>query len=168
MFGRLRANPTFLESTLDDIFFILLDRYRRLIDAQNAGSLAGRGTNAARELGKVIGGVQSPHRFLPTPVVDQIIPVGNEITHRTSRLAERYAAIHAARSLFSESLFGKIEIDFEPVIHTLRDRTARCKLARIFKKACCFTHSAPVRAGRARGAQPEQLAGKESPFFECG
>ena len=119
-FGGSGPDPAFLKSSLHDVFFVLLDRDRRLIDAQHARGFTRRGTDAAGELRKVIGGVQLPNRFLPAPAIHQIVPVGNQIVDRAARLAERHAAIHAARALLLERLLGKIEIDFEPVVDPLR------------------------------------------------
>src|SRR5580693_4296888 len=94
-FRRLGMNPAFEESAFHDIFFVLLDRDGRRVDAQNARRLAGRGADAASELGEIIGGMQLANRVFPAAVIDQIVPVRNEIADGASRLAERDAAIHA-------------------------------------------------------------------------
>ena len=74
---RLGLNPAFFPATLDDSFFDLLDRYGRLVDAENAGGFAGRRADAAGELRKVVGGMQTTYRLVPASAVDEVIPVGN-------------------------------------------------------------------------------------------
>src|SRR5579872_1225187 len=148
---RLGVDPAFAESTLDDIFLVLLDRDRGLIDAQHAGGFAGRGTDASGEFGKVVGGVQLANRFLPTAAIDEIVPVGNQIVDRASCLAEGNPTIHTARALIAQSFLGKVDIDFEPIIHALYHRTARGMFSRVFKEAGGFTHAVPARVESARG-----------------
>src|SRR5208282_2890123 len=140
-------DPAFVKSSLHDIFFDLLDRHRRLIDAQHTGCLAGRWTNPAGEFREVVGGVQLADRFFPTTVIDQIVPIGNQIVYGTPRLAKRHAAVHAARALGAKIRFWKIEIDFEPVVDALSDRTPRGMLARVFHESRVLTHVAPARPG---------------------
>src|SRR5581483_7148557 len=107
----LRPNPALQESALHNIFFVLLDGHRGRVDPQHAGSLAGRRTDPSGELRKVIGRVQLAYRIFPAPAIHQIVPVGNQIADRTSRLAEGDAAIHAARTLPAKLLFGEILIN---------------------------------------------------------
>ena len=99
IFWRLGPNPAFLESALDDVFFDLLDRHRRLIDAEHARGFAGRGTNSSGKFREIVGGVQLADGLFPASAINQIIPVRNEIVDRASGVAERHAAIHAARAL---------------------------------------------------------------------
>ena len=76
-----------------------LDRYRRLIDPQHARCLARSGTDAAGELRKIIGGVQDADGLVPAAAKDQIVPIRNHVVERAAGVAERHAAIHAARAL---------------------------------------------------------------------
>ena len=76
------------------------------IDAEHARRFAGRRTDAAGELREIVGGVELPDRFLPPTAVDEIVPVGNDVVDRASGVAERHAAIHAARPLLARLLFG--------------------------------------------------------------
>src|SRR5262249_17458028 len=119
----LRTNQSFLPATLDNAFFNLLDRDRRLVNAEHACRLTRRGTDAAGELWEVVGRVKLPQSLFPASVVNQIIPVGNEVIDRASGVAEGYAAIHAARALGAKLLFGEVLIDLEPIVHALRHRT---------------------------------------------
>src|SRR6185312_9170892 len=116
-FWRLGTDEAFLESALDNALFDLLDGDRRLVNAKHACCLARSGTNPSRKLRKIVGRMQLSHRFFPMTAVDEIIPVRNEIVDRTPGMAERHAAIHAARALGSQFFFRKILVDLEPVIH---------------------------------------------------
>src|ERR1700690_1215254 len=116
-------DPSLGKSAFHDIFFDLLDRDRRLIDPQNARSFAGRGANSAGKFREVVSRVQLANRLFPMPVVYQIVPVGDQVVDWAARLAEGHATVHAARALGPKTRFGEIEVDFEPVIDALRNRT---------------------------------------------
>ncbi len=120
--------------------FDLLDGDRRLVDAQHARGFARRRTDAAGEFREVVGGVQLPHGLAPAAAVDQIVPIGNQVGERAAGMAERNAAIHAARALRAESFLREGLIDFEPVLDALGGRTALGHFARIFHEAGDFTH----------------------------
>src|SRR5258706_9596186 len=146
-FGRLGPDPAFEKPAFHDIFLDLLDRDRRLVDPQHARRFARCWTNPPGELRKVVSRVQLANRLFPTPVIHKIVPIRNQVVDGTSCLAKRNAAVHAARALGSKILFGKIEIDLEPVIDALSDRTSRGKLARVFQEPRVLTHVAPARPG---------------------
>ena len=103
------------------------------------------------EFREVVGRVQLPDRFFPASAIHQIVPIGNEIVDGTSGLAERHAAIHAARALRAKVFFRKIEIDLEPVVDALRHWTPRCKFARVFQEPGGLTHVAPAQAATSTG-----------------
>ena len=56
----------------------------------------------------------------PAVVVDQVVPVGNEIVDRAAGVAEGHAAIHAASALLALLFFGERLVDFEPVLECAR------------------------------------------------
>src|SRR5450759_1548540 len=143
-------DPAFVKSALHDIFLDLLDRDRRLIDAQHTRRFAWRWTNPAGEFREIVGRVQLPHRFFPTPVIDEIVPIGNQVVDGTSCLAKGHATVHAAGTLGAKLCFGKIEIDLEPIVDALRNRTSRGKLARVFQESGVLTHVAPAGPGPER------------------
>ncbi len=134
-----------MKGALHDVLFDLLDRDCRLIDPQHTRRFARRWTNAAGKFRKIVGRVQLANRLFPAAVIDEIVPVGDQVVDGTSRLAEGHATVHAARALGAKLRFGKIEIDLEPVIDALRNRTPWGKLARVFQKARVLTHVAPAR-----------------------
>ena len=92
------------------------------VDVQRAGGLARRRTDAAGEVREVVGRVRDLDRFLPVATVNQIIPVGNDVVHRTAVVAERDAAVHAARALFARFFVGQGDDEFLVVLETLLDR----------------------------------------------
>ena len=100
----------------------------------------GAGTQPPGELGEVIGRVQPVDRGLPAVAIDQIVPVGNQVPERAALMAERHAAVHAARGLLLQ--FGLLvrEIDFPPVVHALLDGARRVLLAVNLDEACGLAH----------------------------
>src|ERR1700760_4461219 len=58
-------HETLVEGYFDDMLLDFLDGDGRLVDAQHAAALTGSGTDAAGELGEIIGGAQDLVRLLP-------------------------------------------------------------------------------------------------------
>ena len=75
----LGLDPAFFKPTIGDGDLDLFDRDRVFVDPQHASRFTRRRTDAAGELGKVVCAVQSIERFSPLAVIDQIVPIGNEI-----------------------------------------------------------------------------------------
>ena len=65
--GRLGHDPALGPGPVHDLYLDLLDRHRRLVDAQHAGRLARRGAQSAGELWEVVGGVQALDGPAPMP-----------------------------------------------------------------------------------------------------
>src|SRR5690606_37581318 len=63
--GRLGDDPALLPTLVDDGGLNVLDGDRRGVDAEHAGTLAGRGAHAAGELGEIVGLVQAVERLVP-------------------------------------------------------------------------------------------------------
>src|SRR5260370_6220179 len=147
---RSGTDPAFDKPVLNDIFFDLLDRNRRLVNPQHTRRFARRGTNPPGEFRKIVSRVQLANRLFPTPVIDQIVPIRNQVVDGTSRLTEGHAAVHAARALSSQLFFGKVLIDLEPVVDALRNWTPRGNLARVFQESRALTHVAPPGAWTVR------------------
>ena len=144
LLGRLGMNPALVPGAIDDAALDELDGDGRLIDAQHAGGLAGRGADAAGELGEVVGGVEAADGGFPAAVVDQVVPVGNEVVDRAAGVAEGNAAIHAARALLALLLLGEWLVDFEPVLKPVFDLAAGGLFALNLQKSCDLTHAAPL------------------------
>src|SRR4029453_11257238 len=120
--GRLRNDPTFLPAAIDDEVLDRLDADRIVVDVQCARGLARRGTDAARELGKVVGRMQNLESLAPLMAKDEIVPVGNDFVDRAAGLTERDAAVHAARALFRRFLILEREDEFPIIAHALGNR----------------------------------------------
>src|ERR1035437_8128174 len=121
-------------------FLDLLDGDGGLADAQHAGGFTGRGTDASGEFREIVGGVQLAHRLLPAPLVDQIVPIGNDVGERAAGVAEGDAAIHAARGLVAQVVLGERQVDFEPVLDAHGGVAALGQLPRVFHEAGDFSH----------------------------
>src|SRR5204863_3933204 len=98
----LRPNPALLEGAVDDRLLDLLDRDRVVVDVEHARRLARRRADPARELGKVVGCVKRVDGVAPAVAVHQVVPVRDQVAERAARMAERDAAVHAARALVLE------------------------------------------------------------------
>src|SRR5690606_23427091 len=97
--GRLGRHPALRPALVDNGVLDGLDAHRIVVDVQGTGRLAGGGTHAAGELGEVVGGVQHFQRAMPILLVDQVVPVGNDVVDGTAAGAERNAAVHTAGAL---------------------------------------------------------------------
>ena len=99
---RLRRDPSLVERAIDDRDLDGLDRDRIVVDAEHARAFARRRAEPAGELREVVGRMQPIDGRLPAVAVHEIVPVGDEVPERTARVAERNAAVHAARRLIAE------------------------------------------------------------------
>ena len=147
---RFGDDPAFFKALINNGAFDALDGDRRLIDAEDAGSLAGRGTNTAGEFGKVVGLVQAVKRFLPEPAVDKVVPLRDQVVDRTAcrhafdqraRMAEGHTAIHAAGALLLHLLVAAMFMEFQPVANAHLGRSSQRQLARIIQESRRLTHS---------------------------
>ncbi len=104
---RLGLDPARFPAAIDQLALDGLDGHRVVVDVQGAGRFAGRGTHPTGELREVVGGVQNLQRLLPPVAIDQAVPVGDHVVDRTALVAERDAAIHAARGLLGHLRIGQ-------------------------------------------------------------
>jgi hypothetical protein len=93
------AHPAFGPGAVDDGVLDALDAHRVVVDVERAGGLAGRRADAAGELGEVVGLVQHLDGVLPVAAVHQVVEVRDDVVDRAAAVAERRAAVHAARAL---------------------------------------------------------------------
>ena len=97
---RLGHDPALVPRARDDRELDLLDRDRvALLDLEHARRLAGCGAKTSRELREVVGAVQLVDRLAPAVAIDEVVPVGDQVAERAAVVAERDAAVHAARAL---------------------------------------------------------------------
>ena len=106
--GRLRHDPALLPAFVGDGVFDGFDTHRVVVYIERACRLARRRTDAAGEFGKIVGRMQRRQRCAPVLLVDQVVPVGNDVVDRATAHAERRAAVHAARPLYRRLLIGQV------------------------------------------------------------
>jgi hypothetical protein len=119
---RLRQDPALLPPLVDDEMLDRLDAHRVVVDVERASRLAWRGADASGELGEVVGRVQHVERFAPLLAVNEVVPVRDDVVDGTPGLAERNAAIHAARTLLRRRVVGKRQHELAEVPDALGRR----------------------------------------------
>src|SRR6185437_5809106 len=80
--SRLRPDPSFRESAIDDGAFDRLDGDRRVLEVERARSLAGRRADASGEFREVVGRKQIARGLPPIAAIDEIVPVGDLVVDR--------------------------------------------------------------------------------------
>src|SRR3989344_3139351 len=174
--GWLRLDPALVPGMVDDRELDGLDRHRIVVDAEHARALAWRRTNGAGEFREIIGRVQPLDGFRPLVAVHQVVPVGNDVAERATLVAERNAAVHAARALLFQFVVGERQHYLAPVAHALGDRAIRLLRPLEFHEAGSLTHApppslpgprarrsgAPWRWPRARACNPWGWPGRTS------
>src|SRR5690606_39009770 len=104
--------PAMLPGAVDDGVLDALDTHRVVVDVEHAGCFAGRGADAAGELGEVVGRVEHGKGTLPVALVDQIVEVRNDVVDRAATAAKRRAAVHAARGLHGGLCVAQADDEF--------------------------------------------------------
>src|SRR5262249_16587751 len=145
--GRLRRDPSLGPGMIDDVLLDQLYGYRIVVDVENAGLLAWGGTHAAGEFREVVGRMQPVDRFLPAPAIHEVVPVRDDIPERATLVAEGNSAIHAARTLRAQLVFGHLELVLAPVVQALRDRTPPRQLAIDLHEARYLSHRSLILPG---------------------
>ncbi len=140
--GGLGHHPAHAPGLVGDRLFDGLDRDRLVLEVEGAGLLAGRGADAAGEFRKVVGGVQVARRLLPVRVEDEVVPVGDLVVDRAARraVAERDAAIHAARRLLLQVVLVERQGEFEEVAHAVGRELILLLLPVELEEACDLAH----------------------------
>ncbi len=140
--GRLRLHPAHFPGLVDDRVFDRLDAHRVVVDVQRAGGFARRRTDAAGELGEVVGGMQHIDRLAPVLLEHKIIPIRNDVVDRAAAHAERNAAIHAARALHLGLIIGEVEDELFVVGQPLGHRQVGFRQALVFEESSDLAHYA--------------------------
>src|SRR5262249_6307927 len=104
------------------------------------------------ELGEVVRRMKDVERRAPLMAVNEVVPVGDDVVDRAAGLAERDAAVHAARALRRSFVFGQRENELARIAHALGDRQHRLgdapelheagHLAHLFRRLAGFAHAA--------------------------
>src|SRR5262249_61449921 len=136
----LHAYPAFVERALDDGQLDPLDRHRVVVDPEHARALARRRAETAGPLREVVRRVQAVERLTPVVLVDQVVPVRDDVPERTALVAERDAAVHAPRSLLREVLDRVGQVVLAPVPPPPGDGPRRRVLAVGLWRAGELTH----------------------------
>ena len=111
-------------------------------------AFARRRAEPAGELGEVVGRVQPIDRRLPAVAVDEVVPVGNQVAERAALMAERDAAVHAARALIARA----------PARDTAgRPRASRWTARRPAASACFLRAISMKPVGLPIDRHPDQL-----------
>ena len=140
---RLGNNPPFVERTIHNRQLDRLDSHGIVVDAEDARAFAGRRAQQARELREVVGEMQPIDRRAPRIAIHQIVPIRNQVAQRTTLMAERHAAVHAACGLTCELIARVRRVHVVVVAHALGDRTSRGLDARELDKSGGFAHVRP-------------------------
>src|SRR5260370_24682127 len=90
---------------------------------EHARRFAWGGAHASGHLRKVVGREQAPDCLVEAAPVHQVVPLGDQIAERTTLMAKRNAAIHAARCLGAHLLVGRRLDDFAPILNAILDRS---------------------------------------------
>src|SRR5574344_874608 len=134
---------------LNDCVLILADSDRLVIETAGAGLLAESGTDAGCEFREAVGQREPLISFPVETLVKQVVPVRAEIVERASGnhavqrfavLAERDAAIHAARGLLAARSLVKRGVKLAVCLNSLERSGRRIAFSFIVHKSCRFTH----------------------------
>ena len=164
---RLRPDPLLAPAVLHDLELEVADGDRGEVDRQGARGLARGGTDPARDLRKVAGGVQQVERLPPVLPVDHVVPVGDPVLHGAAvGVAERDPAIHAAHRLAVDPLLGEQLLDLAVVPDPLRHRPVGRFLPIVFHEPGRLSHGRPPRwRRRSRCSSPPPCA--SAPATSC-
>ena len=161
--GGLGHDPALGPGPVDDLDLDLLDGHRELVNAQHAGGLARRGAQPAGELGEVVGGVQSLDGPVPMAAVHQVVPVGDQVAEGAAAVAERDAAVHAARRLLAELLRREVLVHLAPVAQPHRHRAPGRQLPAVHQEPPRVSHGQPSPPSRTPSAECQP--GEPSPSY---
>ena len=132
----MRLDESFLEGHLCDGSLILAVGGGLVVKSvQHARLLAECRTDASRELWEGVGSVQQPIGQFPVTLKECIVPLWRFVAQRTGPVAERHAAVHAARGL--QFAFAGVEclLDLAKVVDSIVNRTVARLLARHCQKS---------------------------------
>ena len=136
----MRLYKSFFKSNFYNVLFNFLNGYRWLVNAQYTGTFTRGGANAARKLREIVGLVKPVERRPPIVLVDEVVPVRDEIIDRAAAVAEWNAAIHASGGLRAHFRGAGILHELAPVLHALERRLGAPAFAINFKKCSRIAH----------------------------
>ena len=148
--GRHRVDGTTLIAVFHDGTLVLLDGHRVAGHmTAGAGGLAQGGADPAGKLGVAVCGNQAVYRQVPLALIDQIVPLGDEVIQRAAAehpaqlhaaLAKGYAAIHAACALGLLLVGVQRDVKLVKIANAFLGRQLQAGLPRNLDKSCRFSH----------------------------
>ena len=140
--GWFGDHPALDEGAVDDGILDVLNGHRWVGDTKHARTFARSRAYAAGELREVIGLVQAIDRLFPALLINEMVPLGDEIVDRATiaGLAKWHAAIHAARALgLQVALLGR-GVNFIVIVQALKRIAIWHRLALELHESSWFTH----------------------------
>ena len=135
-----RLHPTLIETAFNDGQLDVLNGHRIVVDAEHTTALTRCRTQAARPLGKVVGGVQALESLVPAVLTNQVIPLRNDVAQRAGRVTERHATVHTTGRLLLHLPVASLLIDLFPVHQTQRNRAMSRLFALEFHETLRISH----------------------------
>ena len=127
--GRLRLDPTLIESPVGNLFFDVFNRHRIVVDVKDTGCFARGRADPSGELRKVIGRMQNPKSRLPVPQEYLMVKIRNNIAQWAAHVTKRHRAVHAPAALSLGFIFRPALIEFPIVALSLCNRTPLGRVA---------------------------------------
>src|SRR5262249_28788209 len=110
------------------------------------------------------------------PAVHEIVPLGDHVVDRAARshaadefagVAERDAAVHAARGLVAQPLVLHVMVELLPVAHALLRSAVDRQLAQILDESRRLAHQLPPTRARSRAFSSNATMIASSPVRPC-
>src|SRR5215207_10108948 len=141
-FGRLRDDPAHLPGPVGDSLLDRFDGDGLVFQVERAGLLAGRGAHAAGELREVVRRVQIARSLEPVVLEHEVVPIRNLVVDRAASwaVAERNAAVHAARRLLAQIVAVERQRELAEMADALARELILLLLTIVFQKARNLTH----------------------------
>ena len=143
------GDPAFVPAVIGDGDLNVLDGHGGGVHAEDAGAVARGGTDAAGELGEVVGLVETLEGFFPEAAVDEVVPLGDQVidgaaaghaADERAGMAEGDAAVHTAGALGAEFVLFHVEVERVVVADALERLAVGGKFPREFDEAGWFAH----------------------------
>ncbi len=125
---------------VDDVLFDEFDGDGFFVDTEDAGLFAGRRADAAGEFGEVIGFMEHIEGSAEAALVDEVVPLGDDVSEGAGVVAEGDTAVHTASALVAEFFFLEVEVDFVPVEDSELDGSSLGCFAGDFFESCWLSH----------------------------
>ena len=157
--GRPRRDPAASPSALSTIAcsIDLMPTGSSLMLSVHASS-HGAGQMRPVNSGKLLVECSVSIALLPVLLVDEVVPVRNDVVDRAAAHAERRAAVHAARALDPGLLVGQARDELAPVLHALLRRLVRLRRAARTPETGDLAHD--LRTLRVRERAPPDCGGR--------